>query len=217
MPELLLSKRLLVWTLLTAAALAAVARPAAAAEADTPPVLAVPNDMTYRLKDNDSVVRMTWKLGVQDDTDPHPRTRCSRRSGSIFKLGTTKVTCTATDVAGNRATDSFSITVTRNVATRAATPRLSAKAYRRTAKGVELLGVKVTGVARGATVTVTCAPHCPGALGATTRHASPSNTVDLSGLFRAVHLKAGTTVRVRTDGMASRIVIRAKRPPLVMR
>jgi hypothetical protein len=112
MPELLLSKRLLVWTLLTVAALTAVARPAAAAKVDsTPPVLAVPKDMRYRLKQQDAIVRMTWKLGVQDDTDPHPHVTCTRRSGSVFKVGTTKVTCTATDISGNRTRDSFRITV----------------------------------------------------------------------------------------------------------
>src|SRR5262245_31359789 len=102
MPELLLSKRLLVWTFLTVAALAAVARPAAAAEADTTaPVLAVPKDMHYQLKQQDAIVRMTWSVGVQDDSDRHPDVSCLPRSGSIFKAGTTKVTCTATDRAGN--------------------------------------------------------------------------------------------------------------------
>jgi hypothetical protein len=221
MPELLLSQRLFVWTLLTVAALAAVARPAAAAEADTtPPVLAVPKDMRYQLKQQDAIVRMTWKVGVQDETDQHPRVNCLPRSGSVFKVGTTKVTCTATDAAGNHARDSFRITVTkRRAAAQPATrtPRLTVRAYRPTTKGTELLGVKVTGVVKGAVVTVTCDPHCPGALATPTRHTSTGRTLSLAGLFRGAHLKAGTTVRVSGAGISSRIRIRANRPPLVLR
>ncbi|MGC8952805.1 HYR domain-containing protein, partial [Chloroflexus sp.] len=37
---------------------------------------------------------------------------CTPASGSTFPLGTTTVTCTATDAAGNTASGSFTITVT---------------------------------------------------------------------------------------------------------
>ena len=36
---------------------------------------------------------------------------CSPQSGSLFQIGTTTVTCTATDSAGNVATNSFTVTV----------------------------------------------------------------------------------------------------------
>ena len=77
----------------------------------TAPVLGVPDDIRYQQKERGAVVRMTYSVAVTDDHDPHPRVRCPPKSGSRFPVGTTKVTCTATDKAGNRATDSFKIVV----------------------------------------------------------------------------------------------------------
>jgi X-Pro dipeptidyl-peptidase len=82
------------------------------AHADTtPPVLAVPADIHYQQKRAGAIVRMTYTVPVVDDTDPHPRLRCTPRSGSRFPIGTTTVRCTATDASGNRATGSFRIVV----------------------------------------------------------------------------------------------------------
>jgi hypothetical protein len=229
MIKLLLAKRLLPWLFLATLVLFAVARPASAAAADTtPPVLAVPEDMTYQLTARDATVRMTYRVGVQDDTDKHIRARCVPRSGSTFEVGTTKVTCTAADKAGNRSRASFRITVkaagerTATPPTRPTTPRLAARGYKHSAQGTELVGVRVTRVTAGAEVAVTCAPKCPGALAAPFRAVSTGATVDLSGHFRGVHLKAGQTVRVTTSGKGvkthtSRIRIRANKAPLIIR
>ena len=46
-----------------------------------------------------------------DDRDPSPVVACAPSSGSVFPVGTTTVTCTATDSAGNSAGDSFDVTV----------------------------------------------------------------------------------------------------------
>ena len=78
----------------------------------TAPVLGVPDDIRYQQKERGAVVRMTYTVAVTDDTDPHPRVRCTPKSGSRFAVGTTKVTCTATDRAGNKSTESFKIVVT---------------------------------------------------------------------------------------------------------
>jgi hypothetical protein len=48
-------------------------------------------------------------VDAQDDPDPLPR--CTPASGSLFRLGTTVVTCTATDAQGNTGSASFTITV----------------------------------------------------------------------------------------------------------
>jgi hypothetical protein len=229
MLQLLLSKRLV---LLTAAALLVLARPAAeAAETDTtPPVMAVPHDITSQLNSPGAIVRMTYSVGVQDDTDAHPRATCTPRSGSRFPVGTTVVRCTATDSSGNTTRDSFRITVRAAgrkhqrviPAAKRATPHLIARAYRRTDRGVELLGVKVTHVVRGAAVTVTCDPSCPGALAKVNRLVSAGRSVSLVDLFHGVSLRAGTTVRVTTSGEGvnthtGRIRIRKNRPPLIIR
>jgi hypothetical protein len=46
-----------------------------------------------------------------DAVDPAPALSCTPPSGSTFPVGTTSVTCTATDAAGNQATASFDVTV----------------------------------------------------------------------------------------------------------
>jgi len=43
--------------------------------------------------------------------DPNPKVGCSPPSGSAFQIGTTRVTCTATDASGNSATKSFDVVV----------------------------------------------------------------------------------------------------------
>jgi hypothetical protein len=52
----------------------------------------------------DAVTAQDALFGVKDVTCDHP-------SNSLFKLGKTTVTCTATDNAGNSATGSFDVTV----------------------------------------------------------------------------------------------------------
>ena len=48
---------------------------------------------------------------ASDGSDPLPSVVCSPPSGSFFPRGTTLVTCTATDAAGNQATCEFPVTV----------------------------------------------------------------------------------------------------------
>jgi len=48
---------------------------------------------------------------VSDDTDPAPILACTPVPGSLFSLGDTAVTCTATDSSGNSASQSFTVTV----------------------------------------------------------------------------------------------------------
>ena len=47
-----------------------------------------------------------------DNCDPSPTVVCSPASGSAFPVGTTTVTCTATDDCGNESTSTFDVTVT---------------------------------------------------------------------------------------------------------
>jgi hypothetical protein len=51
-----------------------------------------------------------------DTVDPEPDVSCDRASGFTFPIGTTTVTCTATDSVGNSSTDTFDVTVTDTVA-----------------------------------------------------------------------------------------------------
>jgi len=100
--------------LITVAALTTgiAASPAAAALVDTAaPLIAVPKDVVYKQKTRGAIVTMTYNVIVDDDLDPHPSVQCTPRSGSRFRVGTTKVACTAKDKAGNTARASFRITV----------------------------------------------------------------------------------------------------------
>ena len=49
---------------------------------------------------------------VTDNCDPSPALVCDPPSGSVFPVGTTTVTCTATDACGNSASSSFDVTIT---------------------------------------------------------------------------------------------------------
>ena len=53
----------------------------------------------------------TYSVSVTDDVQPAPAAVCAPASGTTFPLGTTTVTCTATDAAGNTGTGSFDVTV----------------------------------------------------------------------------------------------------------
>jgi FG-GAP-like repeat/HYR domain len=68
---------------------------------------------------------VTWTATAADAVDGPVPVSCSPASGHAFPVGTTTVSCTATDVAGNRTTGSFTVTVTPALAVRgvAVTPR----------------------------------------------------------------------------------------------
>jgi hypothetical protein len=62
---------------------------------------------------------LTFTVTALDEEDPAPSIVCVPPSGSRFPRGTTLVTCTATDFAGNPASCEFLVTVGTNV------PRIS--------------------------------------------------------------------------------------------
>jgi hypothetical protein len=55
---------------------------------------------------------VTFAATASDTCDSTPTVMCSPASGSMFPIGTTTVTCTATDDSGNSAMCSFMVTVT---------------------------------------------------------------------------------------------------------
>jgi hypothetical protein len=52
-----------------------------------------------------------YEVRVIDDIDPHPALVCTPAAGSLFPLGLSTVTCTATDAAGRTSTASFTVYV----------------------------------------------------------------------------------------------------------
>lgn len=66
----------------------------------TPPSLTVPGTVTVDATSPQGA-EVSYETSAADDTDPHPVVSCDVPSGSVFPMGSTTVTCTATDTAGN--------------------------------------------------------------------------------------------------------------------
>ena len=77
-----------------------------------PSLTRMPSDITLTTG-NPAGATLTYTApGAIDVADPAPTVRCGPASGSTVPVGTTKVTCTATDEAGNHTSASFTATVT---------------------------------------------------------------------------------------------------------
>jgi hypothetical protein len=68
---------------------------------------------TVRAPKNAKRVRVRYTVTAQDASDGSVPVTCRPRSGSFFKLGRTKVTCSATDSSSNTRQTQFTVTVTR--------------------------------------------------------------------------------------------------------
>ncbi len=73
-------------------------------------VIHVPDPITVEATSPDGTV-VTFTVTADGTSDPDPEITCTPASGSAFPLGTTTVSCTATDSFGNTASDSFTVTV----------------------------------------------------------------------------------------------------------
>jgi streptogramin lyase len=76
----------------------------------TPPVITVPADIEIDATSPAGAV-VTYESSAEDDVDGPVAVECSHASGSTFPIGTTEVTCTASDVAGNEASARFDVHV----------------------------------------------------------------------------------------------------------
>ena len=80
----------------------------------TPPTIACPANVTAVSAvacPPKTSTAVTYTAPTATDNCPGVTTACIPASGSTFPVGTTTVTCTATDTAGNTATCSFTVTV----------------------------------------------------------------------------------------------------------
>ena len=74
------------------------------------PTLFLPDDQTLEATGASGAVA-TFSATATDRVDPNPVVSCTPASGSVFAIGTTTVTCSATDARGNISTGSSSVTV----------------------------------------------------------------------------------------------------------
>jgi Tol biopolymer transport system component len=80
-------------------------------EDTTPPVITVPGDLTEEATGPNGA-EVSFKVSAMDEVDGPTDVECDHNSGETFPIGETVVTCSAEDLAGNRADEkSFTITV----------------------------------------------------------------------------------------------------------
>lgn len=80
----------------------------------TAPVIKCPSDMTIPCSDPNGTP-VNFLVGALDNNDGAVAVTCDPSPGSRFSYGTTVVTCTATDAAGNTSTCSFKVTILPSV------------------------------------------------------------------------------------------------------
>jgi len=77
----------------------------------TAPDIASKDDVTAEATGSNGAVVTYTKPAATDNVDASVTVNCSPASGSQFALGSTEVTCAATDAAGNKATSTFDVIV----------------------------------------------------------------------------------------------------------
>ncbi len=82
-----------------------------------PPVInSCPADITVPVNNAGCTAIVNWTAPTATDNCASPLLTSTSNSGSVFPVGTTPVTYTATDASGNSTTCSFNVTVTNNLA-----------------------------------------------------------------------------------------------------
>jgi uncharacterized repeat protein (TIGR01451 family) len=76
----------------------------------TPPVLSVPATITVNATSS-AGASVVYAATATDWFDPSPVVACVPPSGSVFPIGTTTVTCTATALSGNQSMATFNVVV----------------------------------------------------------------------------------------------------------
>ncbi len=77
----------------------------------TRPTLAGATNKTVRAKKGAKSAPVAFRVTAQDDRDGTLPVACSPRSGSRFRIGRTRVTCSSIDGSANTAKASFTVTV----------------------------------------------------------------------------------------------------------
>ena len=78
-----------------------------------PPTLSGLSNKTVRVRRTAKHVRVRFVVTARDELDGPVQASCKPKSGRLFKVGRTVVTCSATDTSANTATGRFKIVVKR--------------------------------------------------------------------------------------------------------
>lgn len=122
----------------------------------TAPALTVPGALTFEAT-SAAPLPVAFAASATDAVTPSPVVNCSAVSGSLFPLGTTTVSCTARDNAGNVSAASFTVTVQDTTAPVLSLPgHLTYQAT--SSSGAQVLFVALASDAVTASPAVTCTP-----------------------------------------------------------
>jgi hypothetical protein len=162
----------------------------------TAPTLKLPPDITAESKNADGA-EVSYTVTATDDRDPSPTITCTPASGSTFPLGTTTVTCSATDKAGNKAEGSFNVIVQDKTA-----PVLTLPSNGISTKATGISGAQVTYTATASDIVDgSVTPLCTPASGST--FPLGTTTVTCSATDKAGNTASGSftvSVTVTTQG-----------------
>ena len=142
-----------------------------------PPVLTVPSNITVEATSPAGAI-LTYSASATDNVDPAPAVSCDTPSGATFPLGSTVVTCTATDAAGNTATASFFVTIVDTTAPALSLP--PAFAVDATSPSGAVVSYTVTASDAVSIPTVSCSP-ASGSIFAIGTHTVSCTATDAAG------------------------------------
>lgn len=148
----------------------------------TPPVVTVPGPISTEATGSGGAP-VTFSASATDDVDGPLTPTCTPASGSTFALGTTTVTCSATDTAGNTGSNSFTVTVVDTTPPTVDVPAsIVAEATSGSGAVVNYSGASASDTVSGS-LTPTCAPASGStfALGVTTVTCSATDGAGNSG------------------------------------
>jgi Ca2+-binding RTX toxin-like protein len=123
----------------------------------TRPVLTLPGPITAVADATDTAV-VTFVAGAADTVSGTLPADCQPASGEQFLLGTTTVTCTARDAAGNTATGSFTVTVASSNTPPVVTVPANIVAEATSASGAPVTFTATATDAQDGALTPTCTP-----------------------------------------------------------
>ena len=193
---------------------------------ETAPSLSLPSAVVKQADGADGAT-VIYDAAATDAGDPTPVVACTPASGTRFALGTTTVTCTATDAAGHSASRSFDAIVfpapavtapavhgspSGGAAPAGLKPINAVLAFRFTIakQTTRLVQLKIKNLPKGATVSVTCkGASCPKKLkGAGSTLKSKGSTLSLTTLVNA-NLKGGTTINIAISASGATTTIKS--------
>jgi hypothetical protein len=203
------------------------------------PELTVPATVIQQATGADGAT-LSYEASATDTLDAAPLLACTPAAGTTFPVGTTTVSCTATDAAGNTTTKSFDAVVFSVAAPQGATPSPNAApapaprpaapkkinavlAFRFTIskQTTRLVQLKVKNIPAGSTVNLTCkGSSCPKKLkGAGLTKVSKGSSVSLATLVKT-GLRGGTTINVTVSSPGAitsvkTLVVRKGKAPVV--